>query len=150
MGIPKTGFSLIELMVVVAIIGILASIAYPSYLEQVRRSRRADATGALMGLAGAMERYYTEEGNYLGAATNADGVANTGSPRFFPDKSPLDGPDAFYKLEIHDASSDTYTLHAIPVGAQDGDKCGTLTLTQTGTRDMKGAGDDPPTISVCW
>lgn len=147
MRIPKAGFALIELMIVVAIIGILASIAYPSYLEQVRKSRRADATGALMGLAGAMERYYTENGNYLKAAKEE---ADTGSPRFFPDKSPLDGPDTFYTLKIQGASSDTYTLHAIPAGAQLGDKCGTLTLTQDGTKNIKDTGDTGPSVSDCW
>lgn len=151
MRITENGFTLMELMIVVAIIGILASIAYPSYLEQVRKSRRADATGALMGLAGAMERGYTENGNYLGAAKNADGDAvNTGSPGFFPDKSPVDGPDTFYRLRIDVATADGYTLNAIPTGAQSGDKCGTLTLTQDGTRNMKDAGDSPPAVSVCW
>ncbi|MFI3186333.1 MAG: prepilin-type N-terminal cleavage/methylation domain-containing protein, partial [Methylococcaceae bacterium] len=55
----QAGFTLIELMVTVAIVGILAAIAYPSYQDSVRKSRRADASGALLGLANAMERHFT-------------------------------------------------------------------------------------------
>ena len=54
------GFTLIELMIAVAIVGILAGIAYPSYQDSVRKSRRADAQGALLGFANAMERYFTQ------------------------------------------------------------------------------------------
>jgi prepilin-type N-terminal cleavage/methylation domain-containing protein len=62
--ISKNGFTLIELMIVVAIIGILASIAYPSYQESILKSRRADAKGALLGFANAMERHFTETNSY--------------------------------------------------------------------------------------
>jgi len=53
----QTAFTLIELMVTVAIVGILASIAYPSYQDSVRKSRRADVKGVVLGLANAMERH---------------------------------------------------------------------------------------------
>ena len=59
------GFTLVELMIAVAIVGILASIAYPSYQDSVRKSRRADAKGALLGFANAMERHFTENNSYL-------------------------------------------------------------------------------------
>ncbi len=69
------GFTLIELMIVVAIIGILAAIAYPSYQEQVQKSRRADCQGALTGLASAMERFFTVNTTYAGAAVGAGGIS---------------------------------------------------------------------------
>ena len=87
-----TGFTLIELMIVVAIVGILAAIAYPSYTEQVRQSRRSDCEGALTGLASAMERYFTVNNTYVGAAVGAGGI--------FPNQCPIDGNTAYYTLQI--------------------------------------------------
>lgn len=63
----NAGFTLIELMIAVAVIGILAAIAYPSYQEYVKRGRRADAMGELQQAATAMERYFTVNGSYTGA-----------------------------------------------------------------------------------
>ena len=63
------GFTLIELMIVVAIIGLLASIAYPSYQEYVRRGARAEARAAIMQMAQLQERYFTDRGGYLVIST---------------------------------------------------------------------------------
>jgi type IV pilus assembly protein PilE len=133
---PKggAGFSLIELMVAVAIVGILATVAYPSYQNHVQRTRRADAQGALMGLAGALERHFTVNNTYLGAAA---GGGNTGAPAIYPTEAPLDGNTKYYDLRIDDDPAPTvssYTILAIPKGAQAGDACGTLSLTHTGVR----------------
>lgn len=126
------GFTLIELMIVVAIIGILAAIAFPSYQNYVTKTRRADAQAALTGFATAMERYYTDNRNtYLGAA---HGGADTGAPAsaLFPSEAPLDGATKYYKLTIDDATRNSYRLQATPKGAQDGD--GNLQLLSNGTR----------------
>jgi type IV pilus assembly protein PilE len=130
---PKSGagFSLIELMVAVAIVGILAMVAYPSYQNQVQRTRRADAQGALMGLAGALERHFTVNNTYLGAAA---GGGDTGAPAIYPTEAPLDGNTKYYDLTIQAATASTYTIAAAPKGAQAGDGCGTLTVTHTGVR----------------
>lgn len=77
------GFTLIELMIVVAVIAIIAAIAYPSYMDYVRQSRRADATVALLELAQYMERYYTNNGRYT------DGDGNYPALPF--DEAPRDG-----------------------------------------------------------
>ncbi len=130
------GITLIELMIVVAIVGILASIAYPSYRDQVRASKRADATGALMGLAGGMERFFTENGTYAGAT--AAGV--------YFDQSPIDGGTPAYNLAVTASSATTYTITATPIGDQAGDKCSNLTLTNTGVKGIAGG----VTVEECW
>lgn len=139
----QQAFTLIELMVTVAIVGIFASIAYPSYQDSVMKSRRADAKGALLGFANAMERHFTETNSYLGAGTT-DG--NTGSPTIFSATSPVDGGTPYYNLTINAVTASSYTLNAVPTGAQSNDKCGTLSLTQTGARGISTA----LPVTDCW
>ena len=132
------GFSLIELMIVVAIVAILAALAYPSYQESVRSSKRGDCEAALEGFANAMERRFTTNNSYLGAA---NGGANIGAPAgtIFPAQCPLDGGSQTYTLAITAASATTYTVQATPAGAQVGDRCGSLTLDNVGRKGMIGA-----------
>ncbi len=73
----SAGFSLIELMIVVAIIAILAAVAFPSYQESVKKSRRSDAQTALLGFAQAMERHYTDNGFYCDAGGGDGTGANS-------------------------------------------------------------------------
>lgn len=148
-----SGFTLIELMIAVAIISILMAVAYPAYEETMQKSRRADAKASLQAFAQAMEQYYTTEGTYAGAAT---GGADTGAPTIFSTKSPIDGSETFYNLTIVSSGVSTYTLGAEPVDVQDGD--GALILLSTGTRgwdqDNSGSGvADESYISDtewCW
>ncbi len=142
------GFTLIELMIVVAIVGILAGIAYPSYQEQVRSSRRAECGGALMGLANAMERHFTTNNSYLGAGTTA---GNTGTPTIYNTQCPIDGGTATYDLTINTVTQTTYTLYASPIAGapQAGDKCGTFTLTSIGVRSLTGQ-HSGITPNDCW
>ena len=131
----QNGFNLVELLVVVAIIGIIAAIAYPSYTEQVRKSRRAECAGAVTSLASSMERFFTVNSTYLGAA---DGDNDTGAPAVYTTTCPVDGGTATYNLTISAATASTFTVQAAPTGTQVDDKCGTLTLTNTG---LKGIAD---------
>ena len=98
------GFSLVELLAAVAIVGVISAIAYPSYLDQVQGSRRTECAAALTSLANAMERHYTVNGSYLGAA---DGGANTGEPGVYTDQCPVDGGDPTYTLTIEAATAST-------------------------------------------
>ncbi len=139
----QQAFTLIELMVTVAIVGILAGIAYPSYQDSVMASRRADAEGALLGFANAMERHFTETNSYLGAGTTS---GNTGAPTIFSTTSPVDGGTPYYNLTINAATASSYTLNAAPTGAQANDKCGTLSLTHTGVRGISTA----LPVTDCW
>jgi len=142
----QRGYNLIELMIVVAIVAIIAAIAYPSYTEQLRKSRRAECAGGLTSLASAMERYYTVNNTYLGAA---DGGNPTGDPAVFTETCPVDGGTATYNLTISAATASTFTVQAAPTGAQLKDKCGTLTLNNRGLKGISGAAAGL-TPQDCW
>ncbi|WP_206769022.1 MULTISPECIES: type IV pilin protein [unclassified Marinobacter] len=119
------GFTLIELMIVVAIIGIIAAIAYPSYQDSVRKTRRATAQAELMELAQWMERQYSADFSYLEGG-NQPVLPFTQSPRT---------GTAFYNFGFNGAvSANAYTVQAVPAGDQAKDACGTLRLTQTGAK----------------
>lgn len=134
------GFSLLELMIVIAIIGILAGIALPSYQDHVQKSRRQDAEAALMQFRQVMEKFYANRFTYEKAAVSG---ANTGAPAIFPVSTPLDSAGTkYYNLSIVSASATAFKLKAQPVGPQANDACGTLTLQSNGTRGS--GGDD------CW
>lgn len=140
----ESGFTLIEVMLVVAIISLLAGIGYPAYQSYLEKARRADAKAALVSFANRMERYYTENYTYTGAA---NGGNNTGPPDIFPTQAPLDGGSVYYNLSIQAADGASFILRATPTGVQSGD--GFLEITSTGQRrwDMNndgaiGAGED--------
>ncbi|MDQ7914927.1 type IV pilin protein [Pseudomonas sp. 102515] len=137
----QRGFTLIELMIVVAIVGILAAIAYPSYQEHIRRANRADAQASLMELAQFMERNYTRLGRYT---TDTAGTA----PTLPFATAPKDGGRAIYDLSLSAVTATSYTLQAAPRagGPMAGDRCGSLTLTNTG---LKGQATGATTAD-CW
>ncbi|MGN7612948.1 type IV pilin protein [Magnetococcales bacterium HHB-1] len=125
------GFTLIELMIVVAIIGILATIAYPSYTAYIDRTRRTDAQTALLGFAHAMERHYTANNTYEGAATDD---ADTGSPSIYATQAPVDSTTKYYNLTIEEASNSGFLLRATPIDTESGSIAGFLELDHTGSR----------------
>jgi len=131
------GFTLLELMIVVAIIGIIAAFGYPAYIEQVTKARQADGQGALVSLANAMERYYTQNNTFVGAAVGAAGI--------FPNQVPVEGGTAYYNLSISASTATTYTIRAIPTGTQVGNGC--IELLSIGTQNLYSADDCTGTTS---
>lgn len=138
------GFSLLELMITVAIVGILASIAYPSYQESVAKSRRNEASNALFTAAQALERYYSANGRYT---TTAGGST---LPAVFPTKVPENGT-AYYTIASTAASANAFTLQATRAGVMAGDACGNFTYDETGNLAITSLPDgSSKTLADCW
>jgi type IV pilus assembly protein PilE len=130
------GFTLIELMIVVAVIAILAAIAYPSYQEQVRRTNRTEGERTLMETAQRLERCFTEYNAYNDENCNV------------LDDLPLDTEHGRYEID-GDIDASEFLLTAARIGGQEGDRCGDFTLTHTGVKGITGA-DAGLTVADCW
>ncbi len=133
LGKKSGGFTLIELMVVVAILAIIASIAYPSYIDFIVKSRRSAGAACLMELSQFMERYSSTNMSYAGATLpNAACMTELADHYQFAFSS---GPDAA-----------SYTLAATPQGQQSSrdSQCGTLSTNQRGTKSVSGSYSGTP------
>lgn len=130
----SAGFTLIELMIVVAIIGIIAAVAYPSYRNNVMATHRANAQADMMSLAQWMERKYLQQNyDYQGVTLPQTRSPETGTK--------------MYNISLKGLDKNEFTLEASPVGSQTDDKCGTLTLEHTGAKEARKGGT---TVPGCW
>ncbi len=135
------GFTLIELMIVVAVIGIIAAIAYPSYSGYVQKSRRTDAKAALTEAAHALEKYYTMNAKFTGA------TLGSGSTDTYKDKS----PEGYYSLSLSIGNANSFTLTATPTskGNQNSDThCAAFTLNNSGLKEATNSSNTKQ--ADCW
>jgi type IV pilus assembly protein PilE len=142
--VRPAGFTLIEMMIVLAIVGILAAIAYPSYSRYVLRSYRADAEATLVAVAQSQEKYYTLNNSY------ASSLASLGY------SVPLYSQNNRYTISMDNLNASAtlanglgYSLKATAnlTGGQSTETCGNLTLDSLGTKGMSASG---VTVSDCW
>ena len=152
--VQQRGFTLIELMMVIVILGIVAAIAYPSYVEQVRKTRRSDGKAALLETAQVLERCFTEFNRY-NAPAGASGCpavngAGNGLAGAFTTTE-----EGYYTVAAGSLTATAFTLRATPAGghADDNDssksnRCGVLTYTNTGQKGVTGGSISD--FTRCW
>lgn len=144
-GDRQAGFSLIELMIVVAIIAVLAALAYPAYQQYAIKTNRKAAEACLSEHANYMERVYTSTLNYgqMPASGSTSGTVATTLPALDCAATSQTGKNYNYQFGPSSPSTTSYVVQAIPYSTlQLKDTCGTLSINQAGTRS--------PTTAQCW
>ena len=132
------GFTLIELMVTVAVVAILAAIAFPSYQDYVMRARRTEGKGFLLSTQQLVERNYTDSNSYASAVASVVGASGVTSP------------ELFYQVTVASSTVSTYTLNSAPQGAQAADKCGTFVIDETHAKTIIAPSGSTLTRNDCW
>jgi type IV pilus assembly protein PilE len=131
------GFTLIELIIAVIIIGILAAVVYPSYIEQVKKTRRADAKIALTELAGLQENYFVENNRYAASLKLLLGITSGEKYGFELAGSQLRSKDGFYLITLVDPTTRNFRLTAEPdptKSQKDDTQCTQFSIDQTGKK----------------
>lgn len=128
----ETGFTLIELMIVIVVVAVLVAVGYPSYQDHVIKTRRSDAKNMLMDVASRQEQYYMDNSTYT-TLSNLGYSANT-----------VSSENGHYNVSVTASDATSYTLQAVPQGSQASDPCGNFTLNNLGVKGVSG------TDNRCW
>lgn len=142
----KKGFTLIEIIIVIGIIGVLVSMTYPSYQHYLTHARRIDGQSALLDLATRMEQFYAQNNTYKSARIASGSQYDILSSSISPEK--------WYTLSIIDATDTTYRLQATPRGAQArlDTACQSFVFNHLGDKEINSgpAGKPASTTLLCW
>ena len=130
----NSGFTLVELMIVVAIIALLVALALPNYRESVRKARRADAQADLIRFVSDAERIFTQTSSYATVDDSSEGDLGI---------VPVATDYYTYSFPVA-ATATTFTIRATPTSLQNGDGCGKMNLTHTGAKTHTGS------QTGCW
>jgi len=141
----SAGFTLIEILIVLVIMAILVSVAFPGYEDSMRKSARMAAKGALMDVVSRQEQYFMNNKTY------ADSLVALGLPDpYYVDRKNdrVNSSDAnrVYQLTLANVTTTTFDALATPLHRQVEDVCGSYTLKADGSRAVSGS----PGASVCW
>jgi len=142
----KKGFTIIELMIVLAIVAILVALAVPSFQDTIRKSRRSDALNAILDIHLSQERWRANHTTYGLLGNPYDPLAD---PQLYLGPDPLISPDGHYSLTVPVHTATTYTIIGAVVAGddQENDSCGDFTLTFTAGVIAKTA---EGTDAICW
>ena len=140
------GFTLVELVIAVAIVGLLAAVALPAYNTSIMKGRRVDAKNAILDLAAREEKYFSTNNTYTNDLSKLGLSTTAGTLQL----AVMSGSTSYYTLSVPTQTTTTYTLNAVATGSQVSDACGNYVVDYLGTQSNYNAAGVISTTMRCW